>query len=83
MQYIFLINTVMLKKEAHTEEQHFETEEAMSKPRPGLEEVICGSRNGGRRHDLGGLHNGDLQSQEQLVFWKNKRQPYHFVRCPL
>lgn len=79
MQYMFVINTVMLKKETHTEEQHCETAEAMNKPRPVLKEVICGSRNSGRRRDLGGLHNGDLQSQEQLVFWKNKRQPYHFV----
>jgi len=38
----------MLKKEAHTEEQYFETAKAMSKSRLGLEEVISGSRNTGR-----------------------------------
>ena len=46
--YIFLINTIMLKKEAHIEEQYFETAEAMSKWRLGFEEVISASRNTGR-----------------------------------
>ena len=64
----------MLKKEAHSEEQYFETSEAMSKSRLGLEEVISGSRNTGRDRIWVGFIMVPY-SQEQFICGKNKRQP--------
>lgn len=64
----------MLKKEAHIEEQYFETAEAMSKSRLGFKEVISASRNTGRDRIWVGFIIVTY-SQEQFIFGKNKRQP--------
>lgn len=64
----------MLKKEAHIEEQYFETAEAMSKSRLGFEEVISASRNTRRDRIWVGFVRVTY-SQEQFTFGKNKRQP--------
>ena len=64
MLYIFLINTILLKKKANTEEQYFEAAGAMGKPPAGFEEIICG------RNHFDGPITVNLQSQDQLIFCK-------------